>query len=69
MRFFYPIKCKIFYNMTKYEATLKVKKLIQLKSKDEISKTIGITRPTLDTRLKVHNWKNVEIFLIKNLKL
>lgn len=55
--------------MTKYEATLKVKKLIQLKSKDEISKTIGITRPTLDTRLKVHNWKNVEIFLIKNLKL
>lgn len=51
--------------MTNYETTSKVKKLIDLKTKDQVSKDIGISRPTLDARLSFHRWKKSEIALIK----
>ncbi len=53
--------------MTNYETTSKVKKLIDLKTKDHIAKEIGISRPTLDARLSFHRWKKSEIALIKSL--
>lgn len=53
--------------MNKYDATLKVKKRLFEKTKDEVSKEIGISRPTLDARLSFNNWKISEIYLIKNL--
>jgi len=53
--------------MTKYEATQKALKRIHLTSKDAVSKEIGITRATLDSRLKWHKWKVSEIFLIEKL--
>lgn len=51
--------------MTKYEATLKIKKLIDLNTKDQIARDIGISRPTLDARLVYHKWKKSELTLIK----
>jgi predicted DNA-binding transcriptional regulator AlpA len=33
---------------------------------EEISMKIGISKPTLYTRLKKDNWKKSEIFLIKS---
>jgi len=53
--------------MTKYECTQKVLKRIETSTKDEVSKEIGITRATLDARLKWHKWKVSEIFLIEKL--
>jgi len=53
--------------MTKYEATQKVKKRIQLSTKEEVAKEIGISRPTLDARLQWHKWKISEIALIEKL--
>jgi predicted DNA binding protein len=53
--------------MTKYECTQKVKKRIQLSTKDEVAKEIGISRPTLDARLSFHSWKVSEIYLISTL--
>jgi predicted DNA-binding protein (UPF0251 family) len=53
--------------MTKYEATQKVLRLLLYKTKEEVAKEIGISRPTLDARLKWHNWKISEIFLINKL--
>ena len=53
--------------MTKYEATQKVLRKISETSKDEIAKEIGISRPTLDARLKWHNWKISELTHIKTL--
>jgi len=55
--------------MTKYEATQKVKKRIQLSTKDEVSKELGISRPTLDARVQWHTWKVSEIALIEKLYL
>ena len=51
--------------MTKYEATQKVLKRIAKTSKDDTAKEIGITRPTLDARLKWHTWKISELTHIK----
>lgn len=51
--------------MTKYEATQKVLKRIAITSKNDTAKEIGITRPTLDARLKWHTWKISEITYIK----
>ena len=53
--------------MTKYEATQKIKKRIDLTTKDEVSKELGISRPTLDARIQWHNWKVSEIHLISTL--
>lgn len=53
--------------MTKYEATQKVKRLNLTETLDEISKKIGISRPTLNIRLNNNNWKVSEIHLIKSL--
>lgn len=53
--------------MTKYEATQKVKKRLFDKTKEEVSKEIGISRPTLDARLLWNTWKIGEISLIEKL--
>ena len=53
--------------MTKYEATQKIKKRIDLTTKEEVSKELGISRPTLDARIQWHNWKVSEITHIKSL--
>jgi DNA-binding Lrp family transcriptional regulator len=51
--------------MTKYDATLRVKRHLAFKTHEEISKMIGITRPTLNARLKRNNWKLSELYLIQ----
>jgi hypothetical protein len=53
--------------MTKFEATQKIKKRLNFKTKEEIAKEIGITRPTLDARLSFHTWKLSELTLIETL--
>lgn len=53
--------------MKNYDTTQKIRKLIDISTKDEIAKKIGISRPTLDARLSFHNWKVSEIHLIKSL--
>lgn len=53
--------------MTKLEATAKVQRL-RLSYKDhDLIKMIGISKPTLYTRIVQHNWKVSEIFLIEKL--
>jgi hypothetical protein len=51
--------------MTKYDCTRKVERLRIYKTDDEVCKIIGISRPTLYTRLKQSNWKTAEIYLIE----
>jgi predicted DNA-binding protein (UPF0251 family) len=51
--------------MTKYDATQRVKRHLAFKTQDEVSKAIGISRPTLNTRLKRNNWKMSELHLIQ----
>ena len=53
--------------MTKYEATKKINTRLLSKTKDEVSKELGISRPTLDARIQWHNWKVSEIHLISTL--
>ncbi len=53
--------------MTKYEATKKINTRLLSKTKDEVSKELGISRPTLDARLSFHNWKVSEIALIEKI--
>lgn len=54
---------------TSLNTTNKVKQLRGVKYTDEeLSKLIGISRPTLYTRLRLHNWKKGEKVLIKNIK-
>lgn len=53
--------------MNPYEATKKVLNLLLNNSKDEISKKIGISRPTLDSRLRWHKWKISELTHISKL--
>ncbi len=49
--------------------TIKAKNMLDTGefTKDELSKTLDISRPTLDTRLKEENWKKGEIVIIKAL--
>jgi len=55
--------------MTKAECTSKVQRLRTGNETDaELCKRIGISQPTLYTRLKTHNWKIGEIAIIKTLK-
>lgn len=45
-------------------ATFKVMACIGTFTKTEISETLNITRPTLDSRLKTHNWRFKELEII-----
>lgn len=54
--------------MTRLEATQKIMKLKGAALTDaQLAEKLGISRPTLSTRLKMHNWKKGEIILIENL--
>lgn len=53
--------------MTKYECSQKIKKRLIDKTKEEVSKELGISRPTLDARLSFHTWKVSEISHIEKL--
>ena len=48
--------------------TKQVKDILTNKyNKLEFSELLGISRPTLDTRLKKHNWKKTEVSFIKKM--
>ena len=53
--------------MTRLEATTRAKLLLLSNTMDELAKKIGITKPTLYTRLSEHNWKLGEIALLDKL--
>ncbi len=53
--------------MTRLEATTKARMLLINNTIDELSKKIGITKPTLYTRLSEHNWKLGEIALLERM--
>ena len=53
--------------MNQTEATLKIKGLKGNQTDDQLAERIGISKPTLYTRLVKSNWKKGEIELIKNL--
>jgi predicted DNA-binding protein (UPF0251 family) len=53
--------------MTKLETTSKVQRLRISYTDEELAKKIGITRPTLNSRIANHKWKVSEIFLIEKL--
>ena len=55
--------------MTKFDCTRKIEQMRFYRTDDEVCKRIGISKPTLYTRLKLSNWKTAEIFLIEDLKL
>ena len=42
--------------------------IIRIRSKKWLSNYLGISRPTLDTRLKKGNWKKLEILALNKLK-
>lgn len=48
--------------------TSKVERLRLNYTDEEVCRKIGITKPTLYSRLSTHKWKVSEIFLIDNLK-
>jgi predicted DNA-binding protein (UPF0251 family) len=53
--------------MTKFDATQRVKRKLSFQTQEEICKKIGISRPTLATRLERNNWKVSELFAIEKL--
>lgn len=53
--------------MTKFDVTDKVKRLRSQTTDEELSKLLGLSRPTLYQRLKDHKWKVSEIYYISNL--
>lgn len=53
--------------MNQKEATLKVQGLKGNITDDKLAEKIGISKPTLYTRLVKSNWKKGEIELIKNM--
>ncbi len=50
-----------------YDTTQKALRLLLQYSKEDLCKKIGISRPTLNARLRFHSWKVSEIILIKTL--
>lgn len=52
-----------------YDTTQKVNRMLLHKTKLEVVKLLGMSEPTLNTRLKLNNWKLTEISHIKNLKV
>ena len=53
--------------MTKQEATFKARLMLIEYSVDTLAKKLGITKPTLYTRLSENNWKLGEIALLERL--
>lgn len=53
--------------MTRLEATAKAQRLRTSYTDEELCKKLGITRPTLNSRIANHKWKASEIFLIEKL--
>ncbi len=53
--------------MSNWRTTHKVLNLLITYTKEDLSKKIGISRPTLNARLLNHSWKISEITLIKTL--
>lgn len=53
--------------MTKLETTAKVQRLRNSYTDEELIKKIGISKPTLYSRIANHKWKTSEIFLIEKL--
>mgnify|MGYP000898624055 CR=1 FL=1 len=53
--------------MTQQQATLKVQGIKGNIPDDQLADRIGISKPTLYTRLVKSNWKKGEIELIKNM--
>lgn len=47
----------------------KIKKLVLKYTKEDLAGKIGITRPTLNTRLEKGNWKKGEIAIIKQIAI
>lgn len=52
-----------------YDTTQRVQKLLLTKTKLQVKEILGMSEPTLNTRLKFQNWKLTEISHIKNIKL
>lgn len=52
-----------------YDTTQKVKRMLLTRTKLEVKELLGMSEPTLNTRLKLNNWKLTEISHIKNLKV
>ena len=52
-----------------YDTTQKVERMLLTKTKLEVKELLGMSEPTLNTRLKMQNWKLTEISHIKNLKV
>lgn len=52
-----------------YDTTKRVQKLLLTKTKLEVVKIVAMSEPTLNSRLKLQNWKLTEISHIKNLKV
>jgi hypothetical protein len=62
------VKNKImFFELTNLEATTKVKRLLTEKTYEQMAEDIGISKPTLFTRLSLHNWKKGEKALIQKM--
>lgn len=53
--------------MTKLEVTTKIQRLRNSYTDEDLVKKIGISKPTLYSRLANHKWKVSEIFLIEKL--
>jgi transcriptional regulator with AAA-type ATPase domain len=53
--------------MTKFEATNRVRRKLNFETQETVCKCLGITRPTLATRLQKNNWKISEIYAIEKL--
>lgn len=53
--------------MTRLEATAKAQRLRTSYTDEDLCKKLGITRPTLNSRIANHKWKASEIFLIEKL--
>lgn len=53
--------------MTKLECTAKVARMRLADTDDEVCRLIGISKPTLYLRLKIHNWKSLEIFKLERI--
>lgn len=57
----------MFFELTNLEATTKVKRLLTEKTYEQMADDIGISKPTLFTRLSLHNWKKGEKALIQKM--
>lgn len=49
------------------KASIKVRTLLLTETKTSVAEMIGITRPTLDARIALNNWRLAECKLIESL--